>query len=56
VRQAAQGSRAEYMVLRQVLFGPVKIPRDQLAAMLDAAIALAADLKASARHSNGAAA
>ena len=56
VRQAAQGSRAEYMVLRQALFGPVRIPREQLTAMLDAAIALAEDLKASAQETNGAAA
>lgn len=57
VRQAAQGSRAEYMVLRQAMFGPVRIPRDQLAAMLDAAIALAEDLKqVTAPHANGAAA
>jgi len=62
VRQAAQGSRAEYMVLRQALFGAVRIPRDQLAAMLDAAIALAEDLKKPATpqsngtESNGAAA
>jgi len=57
VRQAAQGSRAEYMVLRQAMFGPVKVPRDQLAAMLDAAIALADDLRETkAPQSNGAAA
>ncbi|GAB2178054.1 hypothetical protein [Dongia sp. agr-C8] len=57
VRQAAQGARAEYMVLRQALFGPVRIPREQLAAMLDAAIALVEDLKQpAAPHSNGAAA
>ena len=56
VRQAAQGSRAEYMVLRQALFGPVRVPREQLIAMLDAAIALAEDLKAEARTTNGAAA
>lgn len=54
VRQAAQGSRAEYMVLRQALFGPVKVPRDHVIAMLDAAIALAEDLRAQA--ANGAAA
>jgi hypothetical protein len=47
VRQGAQASRAEYMVLRQALFGAVRIPREQLAAMLDAAIALAEDLKKS---------
>jgi len=46
VRQAAQGSRAEYMVLRQAMFGPVKVPRDQVVAMFDAAIALVEDLKA----------
>jgi hypothetical protein len=57
VRQAAQGSRAEYMVLRQAMFGAVKIPRDHLASMLDAAVALADDLrKPAAPHSNGAAA
>jgi hypothetical protein len=50
------------MVLRQALFGAVRIPRDQLAAMLDAAIALAEDLKKPATpksnepESNGAAA
>ena len=54
VRQAAQGSRAEYMVLRQAMFGPIKVPREQLAAMLDAAVALADDLKQP--ESNGAAA
>jgi hypothetical protein len=54
VRQAAQGSRAEYMVLRQALFGAVRIPCDQLAAMLDSAIALAEDLKKStAPQGNG---
>ena len=56
VRQAAQGSRAEYLVLRQALFGAVRIPREQLTAMLDAAIALADDLQAPARKTNGAAA
>ena len=56
VRQAAQGARAEYMVLRQALFGPVRVPREQLTAMLDAAIALAEDLKLGTRDSNGAAA
>jgi hypothetical protein len=59
VRQAAQGARAEYMVLRQALFGPVRVPRDQLASMLDAAIALAEDLKPPGppqSESNGAAA
>jgi len=61
VRQAAQASRAEYMVLRQALFGPIRIPREQLTAMLDTAIALAQDLKAedlkaSASKTNGAAA
>lgn len=56
VRQAAEGARAEYMVLRQALFGPVRIPREQLIAMLDAAIALAEDLQAPANSSNGAAA
>jgi hypothetical protein len=62
VRQTAQASRAEYMVLRQSLFGAVRVPRDQLAAMLDAAIALAEDLKkpatsqSSGTESNGAAA
>jgi hypothetical protein len=53
VRQAAQGSRAEYMVLRQALFGPVRIPRDQLEAMLDAAIALVEDLKQPAAPQSG---
>jgi hypothetical protein len=56
VRQAGQGSRAEYMVLRQALFGPVRIPREQLAGMLDAAVALGEELKASAQKTNGAAA
>jgi hypothetical protein len=57
VRQTAQGSRAEYMVLRQAMFGAVQVPRDQLAAMLDAAVALADDLRnIQAPHSNGAAA
>ena len=56
VRQAAQGSRAEYLVLRQALFGAVRIPREQLTAMLDAAIALTEDLQAPARKTNGAAA
>jgi len=56
VRQAAQGARAEYMVLRQALFGPVQVPRDQLAGMLDAAIALIEDLRPPASRSNGAAA
>ena len=62
VRQTAQASRAEYMVLRQSLFGAVRVPRDQLAAMLDAATALAEDLKKSTAsesakpESNGAAA
>jgi hypothetical protein len=42
------------MVLRQALFGAVRIPRDQLTSMLDAAIALAEDLKKStAPQSNG---
>jgi hypothetical protein len=44
VRQAAQASRAEYMVLRQALFGPVTVPRALLVTLLDAAVALAADL------------
>jgi hypothetical protein len=59
VRQAAQGSRAEYMVLRQALFGAVRIPRDQLASMLDATVALTEDLKqpqSDGTLSNGAAA
>jgi len=56
VRQAAQGSRAEYLVLRQALFGPVKVPREQLTVMLDAVVALAEDLKAAGRTGNGVAA
>jgi len=46
VRQAAQGSRAEYMVLRQANFGPVVVPRAQLQAMLDAAVELLEALQA----------
>ncbi|HEY4163826.1 MAG TPA: hypothetical protein VGM59_12245 [Dongiaceae bacterium] len=45
VRQVAQGSRAEYMVLRQALFGPVVVERSLLAGMLDAVIGLADDLR-----------
>ena len=56
VRQAAQGSRAEYMVLRQALFGPVVLPREQLVTLLDAAVALAEDLKAVQAARNGVAA
>lgn len=55
VRQAAQGSRAEYMVLRQASFGPVVVPRALLQGMLDAAVALAEALSA-AKKSNGVAA
>jgi hypothetical protein len=46
VRQVAQGSRAEYMVLRQAAFGPVVVPRALLHTMLDAAVALAETLVA----------
>ena len=46
VRQGAQAERAEYMVLRQSLFGPVTIPRDLLVELLDRAIALAKDVTA----------
>jgi hypothetical protein len=56
VRQAAQGSRAEYMVLRQALFGPVVLPREQLVTLLDAAVALAEDLRAPQPARNGVAA
>ena len=56
VRQAAQGARAEYMVLRQAAFGPVKVPREQLQALLDAAVALAEALKAEKPATNGVAA
>lgn len=45
VRQAAQASRAEYLVLRQAKFGPVVVPRDLLAGLLDRAVALAEDLR-----------
>jgi hypothetical protein len=55
VRQVAQGSRAEYMVLRQASFGPVVVPRAQLQTMLDAAVALAVALGAS-KTTNGVAA
>jgi hypothetical protein len=48
VRQVAQGARAEYMVLRQALFGPVAVPRPLLTEMLDAVIAIAEDLRISA--------
>jgi hypothetical protein len=48
VRQAAQGSRAEYRVLRQALFGPVTVPRALLASMLDAVVAVAEDLRENA--------
>lgn len=41
VRQAAQAARAEYMVLRQSLFGPVTVPRELLVSLLDRAVALA---------------
>jgi hypothetical protein len=56
VRQAAQGSRAEYMVLRQASFGPVVVPRAQLQTMLDAAVALAEALRAAPKKTNGVAA
>lgn len=46
VRQAAQAARAEYMVLRQSLFGPVVAPRELLVALLDRAVALAETLQA----------
>jgi hypothetical protein len=45
VRQAAQASRAEYMVLRQALFGPLVLPRDYLVSLLDQAVALVEDLR-----------
>lgn len=45
VRQVAQAARAEYLVLRQALFGPVVLPREGLAGLLDHAVALAADLR-----------
>lgn len=41
VRQGAQAARAEYMVLRQSLFGPVVISRELLVSLLDRAVALA---------------
>lgn len=41
VRQAAQASRAEYLVLRQSLFGPVVVPKAQVIELLDRALALA---------------
>jgi len=43
-------------VLKLPLFGPVQVPRAQLAGMLDAAIALIEDLRPTAGESNGAAA
>jgi len=46
VRQAAQASRAEYLVLRQSLFGPVVVPKEQVADLLDRALALADNLRA----------
>lgn len=45
VRQVAQGARAEYMVLRQAMFGPVTVDRGLLSVMLDAVVDLAEDLK-----------
>lgn len=45
VRQAAQASRAEYLVLRQSLFGPVVVPRDMVKDLLDRALALADNLR-----------
>jgi hypothetical protein len=56
VRQAAQGSRAEYMVLRQAAFGPVTVPRAQLQTMLDAAVGLAEALRTAPKNTSGAAA
>ena len=53
---SGKSSLIKTYLLRQALFGAVRIPRDQLTAMLDAAIALAEDLQASARKTNGAAA
>lgn len=41
VRQGAQASRAEYLVLRQSLFGPVVVPRETVVDLLDRALALA---------------
>ena len=48
VRQGAQAARAEYMVLRQSLFGPVTISRALLISLLDRAVALAEDVAAPA--------
>ncbi|WP_374653207.1 hypothetical protein [Dongia sp.] len=45
VRQAAQASRAEYLVLRQSLFGPVVVPRGGVQDLLDRALALADTLR-----------
>lgn len=45
VYQAAQAARAEYMVLRQSLFGPVTVPRALLISLLDRAVALAEALQ-----------
>lgn len=56
VRQVAQGSRAEYMVLRQAAFGPVVVPRALLQGMLDKAVALADELGAAPKAGNGVAA
>jgi len=56
VRQVAQGSRAEYMVLRQAAFGPVVVPRPLLQGMLDKAVALAEALSAARKPGNGVAA
>jgi hypothetical protein len=56
VRQAAQGSRAEYMVLRQANFGPVVVPRAQLQAMLEAAVSLLEALRSAKPAADGVAA
>ena len=56
VRQTAQGSRAEYMVLRQASFGPAVVPRAQLQTMLDAAVALAEALRSAPMKTIGVAA
>ena len=45
VRQGAQASRAEYLVLRQSLFGPVVIPREMVTDLLDRALALVDTLR-----------
>jgi len=53
VWQAAEGARAEYMVLRQAAFGPVVVPRARLQALLDAAVALAEELKTAKLPTDG---